>query len=271
MTEIINDEGKFVSLSYESYLSDAIKSFKEIKSVENMIFSEEDTFTSKLSIIKNQYKTMSTEDDKASMFDKFKTTIKTWFMKIWEFLCTIFSKIQEIVISLIKSLIIFIQKKRMQSHNIIKMIEDKGLTGYNANNNEIISKMFEKNPTVKTYELPGGELNRLNASGIYNLIRNPELKEFITASIVLKNPNSIFSTDSLTKYFNKELFKEDDSENKKLDTLSYAVDEMYGQAILANEVDPRHKGRNFLIDKYKHLIVNRDITSLAHKIGRAHV
>ena len=40
MTEIINDEGKFVSLSYESYLSDAINSFKEIKSVENMIYSE---------------------------------------------------------------------------------------------------------------------------------------------------------------------------------------------------------------------------------------
>ena len=266
MREIINDEGKFVSLSYESYLSDAINSFKDIKSIENMITSEEETFGSKISVIKNQYKTMSTEDDKTSMIVKFKTTIKTWFMKIWEFLCTIFSRIQEIVISLIKSLIIFIQKKRMQSHNIIKMIEDKGLVGYNANNNDIITKMFEKNPVIKTYEFPGGSPNKLTATGIYNLIRNPELKEFITSSIILKNPNSIFSTESLTKYFTKELFNENDSENKKLDTLSFAVDEMYGQAILANEVDPRHKGYNFLVQKYKHLIVNRDITALAHSI-----
>ena len=261
MTEIINDEGKFVSLSYESYLSDAINSFKEIKSVENMIYSEESTFASKLSVIKNQYRTMSTEDDKSKTFDKFKATIKQWFIKIWEFLCTIFSKIQEIVLSLIKSLIIFIQKKRIQSHNIIKLIEDKGLVGFNAANNDIINKMFEKNPKIKTYQT--SSTLRLSAYNIHDLIESPTLESFIKSNIILKNPNSIFSTDSLTKYFNTELFNEDESENKKLDILSNAVDEMYGDAILANEVDPKHKN-NFLKRLCANHIANRDITGLSH-------
>ena len=261
MTEIINDEGKFVSLSYESYLSDAINSFKEIKSVENMIYSEESTFASKLSVIKNQYRSMSTEDDKSKMFDKFKATIKQWFIKIWEFLCTIFSKIQEIVLSLIKSLIIFIQKKRIQSHNIIKLIEDKGLVGFNAANNDIINKMFEKNPKIKTYQT--SSTVRLSAYNIHDLIESPTLEGFIKSNIILKNPNSIFSTDSLTKYFNTELFNEDESENKKLDILANAVDEMYGDAILANEVDPKHKN-NFLKRLCANHIANRDITGLAH-------
>jgi hypothetical protein len=270
-------ENKFVSLSYESYLDDVLKSFKSIKQTDNQILSMTTKFEDKLSLMKKQYHQLSLEDGtetkKNEVKIKFGDSIKNWFIRVWTFLCDIFTKIYEIIVSLIKSLIIFIQKKKLQAHSIIKLIEKKGLTGFNVENNDIIKQMLKSNAKIKflDYKTDVNQAKFRMGGLYYNYINarltDNDLKTFINNSIILKNPNSIFSTDTLQKYIKTDILKNDISEDNKLSTLENSVDQLYGEAIFANEVDPVHRNMtNPLIAKYKDLIASKDITKLAHNI-----
>lgn len=269
----ITNENKFETFSYESYLSDAIEGFKDIKSVENFILTENMTFEKQISIIKNQYRTLSLEDDnvKEETKRKFSETIKNWFIKIWSFLCEIFSRIYEIIIALVKSLIIYFQKKKLQAHNIIKEIEEKGLEGFNKSNNDILLKTISSNKKIKMVDLKtsSNEKNFYTSdpcSFINFRLKNRELQDFVNGSIILKNPNSIFSTDSLNKYALKELMSPDQSEDLKLSKLEAVVDDMYGNAIISNEIDPKHMKPSTIVSKYASYIETKNISGLAHNI-----
>ena len=265
-------ENKFVSFSYENYLTSAVDSFKEIKTTENLIYTENLTFEKEISIIKNQYRTFSNES-KEDLVANFNDKIIKWFTKIWSFLCDIFSKIYEIIISLIKALIIFVQKKKLQAHNIVKQIEEKGLVGYNAANNDVITKILNSNKKIKMIDLKVSNFkstSQNSAFGPYKFINdclvNRELEEFINSSIILRNPNSIFNTDSLKKYLDKDLDKDDVAEDKKLEILLNATETLYAEAIISNEVDPNHRKPSVLIDKYSTIINAKNMSELSHNL-----
>lgn len=271
-------ENKFVSLSYESYLEDVINSFKSIKESNTKILSITSKFDDKLVFIKKQYNQLSLEDGnddkKNEVKIKFGDAIKNWFIRVWTFLCDIFSKVYEIIVSLIKSLIIFIQKKKLQAHSVIQLIEKKGLTGFNVENNDIIRQILKNNVKVKFLDYKTSNPNvakfrmgDLNFNFINARLTDMDLRTFINNSIILKNPNSIFSTDTLQKYLKTDILKNDVSEDRKLSILENSVDQLYGEAIFANEVDPGHRNTsNPLLTKYKDLIAAKDVTRIAHNI-----
>jgi hypothetical protein len=268
----INDtESSFVSLSYESYLHDTLDSFKAIKTTENYIYSENETFEKSIKIIKSQYNTLSSEEDKTPFKTRFIETIKNWFTKIWIFICDIFSKIYEITISLVKSLIIYIQKKKLQAHSIIKLLEKQGLVGYNMSHNDIIKSILKKNVQLKFIANPLDNGRPLETKDYWRYVNarltTDDLKTFINNSVIIDNAKSVFSTTSLNKYLNEELLKDDMSEDKKLTALEMATDELYADAVFSNEVDPQHsKNMNILKARFKEQLVAKDITGLSHNI-----
>ena len=145
---------------------------------------------------KEQYATMSSEDNegKASLKENFIKNIKTMFLKIWEFIVDVFSKLCEIVISLIKSLIIFIQKKRIQSANIIKSINEKGIVGYNVNNGKIFEKILSDDLVSinSITDLTDPNSFVANHIGIFSKLTSKNLKTFVELPILVKNNESIF-------------------------------------------------------------------------------
>ena len=199
-----NIENNFVSLSYDSYLETAEKAFKNVKTTEVLILNEYDAFTTTMKLQKEQYATMSSEDNegKASLKENFIKNIKTMFLKIWEFIVDVFSKLCEIVISLIKSLIIFIQKKRIQSANIIKSINEKGIVGYNVNNGKIFEKILSDDLVSinSITDLTDPNSFVANHIGIFSKLTSKNLKTFVELPILVKNNESIFNVDSLNKY-----------------------------------------------------------------------
>ena len=267
-----NIENNFVSLSYDSYLETAEKAFKNVKTTEVLILNEYDTFTTTMKLQKEQYATMSSEDNegKASLKENFIKNIKTMFLKIWEFIVDVFSKLCEIVISLIKSLIIFIQKKRIQSANIIKSINEKGIIGYNVNNGKIFEKILSDDLVSinSITDLTDPNSFVANHIGIFSKLTSKNLKTFVELPILVKNNESIFNVDSLNKYLLTEVNKDDESVEEKINVLEEASKSFYAYAVFGNEVDPKHnKYKNTdLFMQVSPYLLSKDINSTAHDI-----
>ena len=267
-----NIENNFVSLSYDSYLETAEKAFKNVKTTEVLILNEYDAFTTTMKLQKEQYATMSSEDNegKASLKENFIKNIKTMFLKIWEFIVDVFSKLCEIVISLIKSLIIFIQKKRIQSANIIKSINEKGIVGYKVNNGKIFEKILSDDLVSinSITDLTDPNSFVANHIGIFSKLTSKNLKTFVELPILVKNNESIFNVDSLNKYLLTEVNKDDESVEEKINVLEEASKSFYAYAVFGNEVDPKHnKYKNTdLFMQVAPYLLSKDINSAAHDI-----
>ena len=231
----IND--KYVNLSFESYLEESVECFKSIAITSKKIEKNEEDFYQNVVLLKKMYQTRSTEDEKTTDKKTFADKTRDFFLKMWTFIVSIFSKILEIVVSLIKSLIIFIQKKRVQMNSIFKLFEkDSGLKGFNNTHKDILIKMLTEDKEIKTFSAGNSPYNHTK---IYDLLKRKSIENFVKLKIKSSRTSQL-SVEYLQKQFeNHKKIAVDNKllrdEGRKLNEIEESVDELYAAGVLYNE------------------------------------
>ena len=95
------------------------------------------------------------------------------------------------------------------------------------------------------------------------MLNSTALQKFVKSAVILKNKDSIFNTESLTKYLNDDLIK-GDTDDKKMTELELAVNNLYAQGVFYGEVDPKHLKENSLMEPYKAYLESHEIAKVAH-------
>lgn len=269
-----NDKKAIATLSFEKYLADSVESFKTISQSNETILQADKDLESSLKLIKNTYKSMSKESVEVEETKiKFSDKIKNWFIKVWTVIVDIFNKLTEVVLQLVKALIIFIQKKRIQATSLINILKDNGIRGLNVNGKTIYEHLKEHEYEIKVPDF-SGMANIIGRGGkifYHNLVKNTlttnhYLNEFVKSPIIAKNKDSIFNTESLKKYFEQDLINKDDIDEQKMNNLEISVDYLYGQAVFFGEVSPNHAKTTSMLSKFKPLLDEKRITEIAHMI-----
>lgn len=264
----VSDQKAIANLSFEKYLSDSIESFKAVRKADNDIIRTDKSFEESIKLIKKTYQSMSKESVEAEeMKMKFGDKVKNWFIKVWSIIAEIFSKLSEIVLQLVKALIIFIQKKRIQATSIINMMKDKAIKGMNLEGKKIYETIKNEGYEIRTLATDiSNDKNAYRFNDITVLIKNNRLKEFIKSPIITKNKDSIFNTESLKKYFEQELIQADAVDEVKMDNLENAINYLYSQGVLYGEVSPNHIKTGSLLNYLKEDLDTHNISAVAHKI-----
>ena len=222
-----NDMKNIVNLSFESYLQDSIDAFKALRSKDLEIERSGESVDEEIRVIKAQYNQMSHESAEAGELKaSFSSKVKNFFIKVWATICDIFYKFAEIVVNLIKSLIIFIQKKRLQATSIINLMKDKGIKGLTADGRDIYELIKQNGYNIKSFNLGGENLPKSDGAKFNNIharLNNVDLKQFVKSAIILKNKDSIFNIESLEKYFKQDLIGNENPDEQKLANLELAV------------------------------------------------
>lgn len=232
-----SSESQFVSLAFKDYIMESIESFKSICDTEVKYRSLERKFEDDIYTIKQAYKMRSTESEGAEIKVKFGSKIKAFFIKAWEFIVSIFERICEIIVQLVKALIIFVQKKRIQMTSVFQLFEKHGgIIGYNNTHNNIIERALNEKLGVKTLVAPGKHATH---SDIFALLNSQGLKSFVNAKVLVNNTASVFSTAALTKYVG---IMTKLGETDKIRIMEESVNELYKNGIFFNEVDVGNTG-----------------------------
>ena len=224
-----------VNLSFESYLKDSVECFNAISTVNKEIERTRESFTNEIKIIKESFSIRSTEDEKTQDKKNFGVKIKEFFLKIWGFLVKVFRTISDIVISLIKSIMIFVQKKRLQMNSIFKLVEKAGgIKAFNTTSGDIIAKVISAEKSIKTLVSHDGK-TPMNHGSLEAMFRSKILESFVNLKIEY-NRNSENSVVALKAKLD-ELTKSagDQATNRKLSILESAVNDLYKNGILFNE------------------------------------
>jgi len=236
------DSGNVI-LSFESYLKSSVECFKTLTTINKEIEQTEESFIDEIKFIKHSFSIRSTEDEKIQDKKKFGTKIKEFFLKIWGFLVKVFHTIVDIIVSLLKSMIIFIQKKRVQNTSLFKLVENAGgIKVFNDTTGKIIQKIISKNPNIKSVVIKNGTCDH---KLIYNMLTSSILMSFIDLPVQNNNRNSENSITEL-KYRLNELISAagDEANGRKLGILEIAVDELYRNGIFYNEVSQDSGSKN---------------------------
>lgn len=232
---------EYVHLSFEEFLNDSLDCFNSIRTTSKKLEQTRESFYENIAFLKKSYRMRSTEDEKVEDKKTFGRKIKEFFLKIWTFLVSIFSKIVELVVSLIKTIIIFIQKKRVQMNSIFKMFEkDGGIKGFNNTNSNVVLNMLTGGEKIDTIYIGNIEYNH---NLIYSLLTRTGLQKFCDLKIKASRTSAAsidyFKSviDEATKANPSNASKIDD-EIRKLSILKNAVDNLYISGVLLNEAAP---------------------------------
>ena len=125
--ENISNNNDTVVLSYESYFREACNHMMACESIlQNDITQVNNMYATTAKVLKQQF-ARSQEDIEAVKIVKrdWKENIKQWFVKIWAFIVSIFEKIALAVVSFVKSMIVYITKKRMASKDMVENVKAK--------------------------------------------------------------------------------------------------------------------------------------------------
>lgn len=228
------DSGNVI-LSFESYLKSSVECFKTLTTINKEIEQTEESFIDEIKFIKHSFSIRSTEDEKTQDKKKFGTKIKEFFLKIWGFLVKVFHTIVDIIVSLLKSIIIFIQKKRVQNTSLFKIVENAGgIKAFDAATGKIIQKIISKNPNIKSVVIKNGTCDH---DLIYNMLTSSTLISFVNLPVQNNNRNSENSVAALKNRLNELItIAGDEANGRKLGILEIAVDELYRNGIFYNEV-----------------------------------
>lgn len=263
----VSDQKAIANLSFEKYLTDSIESFKSIKKADNDIIQTDKSFEESIKLIKKTYQSMSKESVEAEETKlKFGDKVKNWFIKVWSIIAEIFSKLSEVVLQLVKALIIFIQKKRIQATSIINMMKENAIKGLNVEGKHIYETITNEGYTIRTLTPDMDNLDGYDFLSVSEQLKNNMLKEFIKSPIITKNKDSIFNTEALKKYFEQELIHEENVNEQKMNELENAINYLYSQGVLYGEVSPNHTKSGALINFLKEDLNNHNISAVAHKL-----
>lgn len=263
----VSDQKAIANLSFEKYLADSIESFKSIKKADSDIIQTDKSFEESIKLIKKTYQSMSKESVEAEETKlKFGDKVKNWFIKVWSIIAEIFSKLSEVVLQLVKALIIFIQKKRIQATSVINMMKENAIKGLNVEGKRIYETITNEGYTIRTLTPDMDNLDGYDFLAVSEQLKNNMLKEFIKSPIITKNKDSIFNTEALKKYFEQELIHEENVNEQKMNELENAINYLYSQGILYGEVSPNHIKSGSLINFLKEDLNNHNISAVAHKL-----
>lgn len=294
-----NEQLQIIKLSYESYFQQTLQDMQSVESIDYKINNVSTKFAETVKLLKDSY-AHSKEDAEESetLKQKFSATVKDWFIKVWEFMVNIFSQLAAIVVNLIKSLILFIQKKRMSKNALYNNINGVMNTLYMEENaKKMMDGLVAGKAKNKTYNLDSNKTRNheiANILDVHAALNSGVLKNFITNNaIIIKNTNSIFNTNSLNKFLDEDFNKSINdivSENannlvgnpEKIDTdymneqyynvlndkftkLENAIVLLSGNAILCGEVSPDHNKSSDYINKVcRDYIDAGDVKSVSH-------
>lgn len=262
-----------VFMSHEVYMKDSIRAFESAHDANMQFFKLARNFETDILAIKQAYRMRSTESEGAEVKVKFGSKIKAHFLKAWEFIVTIFQKIIEMIVSLVKSLIIYVSKKRIQVTSVFKLFEKHGgITGYNnTHNNIIVNALTEKN-ILRTYTIKNQKITHSIIGKILST-KSTILSTFVNTKIVGQNMKSVYNVAAL-KDLVKSITQEqgdDNTEEMKLRQLETVVDALYTRGIMFNEVSEEN-ANDPLLAKIKEIpganeaLANRKVDVLANLI-----
>jgi len=210
--QIRNKNSDSVILDYTSYFADAYKCMKSIE-VMNAGVYEQLRSVNKLQAIYKNNMIHSREDETEDLLAKnksFGSKVKMFFAKIWAAIVSVFQRIVLTVVSLIKTLIIYIQKKRLSNQVVIKKCKDV-LAKIGANNaNAALNELFVSlaKTKVRVFDIdPDNRHETADYLTVHNAINNPSLKTFIKWNAEYDgNQKSIFNLENLEQATNYNVY-----------------------------------------------------------------
>ena len=265
----VDNEAKFIHLSFEEYIADSKKDFEEIKKLNTSLVKNDRSFENDIRMIKEAYANRSLEDTGKDQKIAFGTRIKEFFLKLWKMICVIFERISALVVNLIKSIIIFLKKKKLQSNLIFQKVESAGgVKAYNFRNDDIIGKAFAKNPTVKVLASPKKANACLGHDYVIGRLNSKMLKSFMSVKVNADNPKSMYDFEILKQRL-VDLNKTKTADKLKiLSGLEVAVKSWYARAVFFNEPEPSAGQTAFAEATYErdtiaNFLLTRNVDALA--------
>ena len=200
------EKNDIVSLSYEKYFLNSINNKKEIRLFNTGIENSYEEYKQTAIILKTKFQSMSKEDENTTeVKTKFSVNIKNWFIKVWGFICSIFQKIAELVVNLIKTLILYVRKHLLIKNSLYTALKDKSISFTDVSSNEKLIKALQNlakgKVMVKTMAINKKAADFVTISKCLN---NSQLKSFISQKIIVDNKKSTFNTDYLSALLTHE-------------------------------------------------------------------
>ena len=258
---VLDKSTESVILDFKTYFKESCDQLKSCEKLQDDILEDENMFATTIKAYKRKYM-QSKEDEAVEIKSSFGSKVREFFAKVWATIVSIFQKIILVVISLIKTVIVFIQKKRLSNSVIVKKCEDtiKKLSGTDKDIelNNIINDLVKVR--VNTY-ITKDKHTWQTFDDVHNAINNKDLKSFIDNDrVILNNNKSLFNLNLLdeilkssisTKMILRTVESGADLSNgvsynseDKLTELNVEVTALTNTAILQNEVtnDMRESG-----------------------------
>ena len=281
--QIRNKNSDSVILDYTSYFADAYKCMKSIEVMNAGVYEQLRSVNKLQSIYKNSM-IHSREDETEDLLAKnksFGSKVKMFFAKIWAAIVSVFQRIVLTVVSLIKTLIIYIQKKRLSNQVVIKKCKDV-LAKIGANNaNAALNELFVSlaKTKVRVFDIdPDNRHETADYLTVHNAINNPSLKTFVKWNAEYDgNQKSIFNLENLeqaTKYdvYFRHKFESNMDQNGAIEgfnkndlfmRLEIDVNSLATQAILGLHLEDKTSGASFsgVTDTFNAMIYGNDINS----------
>ncbi len=185
----------------------------------------------------------STEDEKELDKKTFGTKIREFFIKAWTFIVSIFSKISDVVSYLIKTIIIFVQKKKVQMNSIFKLFEKNGgIKGFNETNKNLIINMLTNDKLMKTVNI--GNKNYIHRD-VCNILSNKKLELFVNLKISADDRTKETSLEYIRNKIKTEsddqLVSDTHTTESKFKVIEDTIIKFYMNGVLLNSVSSVNK------------------------------
>lgn len=241
-----NNASDNLKVTYNTYLDESLECFNNISAYSKRINFTQENFTEELRFLKKAYRTRSTESDKEKDKLTFGQKIREFFLKMWGFFVKIFTMIADAVINLIKSIIIYISKRKLQRDALYKLVHDNGV----LNDKKVLDEINPKitNRAGKKLKVVAYGANILSHNEIIKRLRSTQIKRFVELPISYDNKNSPQNIESLKKLFASIVAEKqgdlNDASTNNLANLGQVIDNMYINGVLKNEMNLPKEGYN---------------------------
>ena len=116
-----NDTDNIMKLSFGTYFKESIKELQSLERLDDKIYDIDLNYSNTLRLLKSKY-AQSREDngdnaeETKEIKSRFGVNVKNWFIRVWAVIVSFFTRLFSMIVNLIKSLILFIQKKRVMKN-----------------------------------------------------------------------------------------------------------------------------------------------------------
>jgi len=238
-----NDTDNIMKLSFGTYFKESIKELQSLERLDDKIYDIDLNYSNTLRLLKSKY-AQSREDngdnaeETKEIKSRFGANVKNWFIRVWAVIVSFFTRLFSMIVNLIKSLILFIQKKRVMKNVYVKQINE--VLGKNLDSElaeKIVEGLVKGKKKVYTISKLNNNINAHDGATfreIHDRIADKHLASFIRDNaIVLKNKKSAFDLETLEALLNRTIQKQEGiNENDEFRALQEDVMTLKGAAIL---------------------------------------